>query len=279
MSRMNLTRWLALTLTLLLAPGSLRSEGARAKVDWTLDALFVDLEFEPAERDGGLAIERALNDAARLDPDLRGHRVRFDFIHYADLTPEILQRKGYELVVLSPQGTPWARYASEAPVPLARAKDLVRHLIMDRRTPLLGVCGGHQFLALVFGGKTDLIDPTYRGQKLREYPEDSRWELGDVELRARIPDPILAGVPTAEGLFLVSETHHEEVSEVKDPLVNLASSEMSPVQILRVKGRVAYGVQFHPERDTEGDAGRKLLTNFLRMVIEGRRGPPRSRRG
>lgn len=254
---------IVVAVALWVGAGTALAAGKPAPGGEVLRALFVDLEFEPAPEECGRAIEQAMNEAGA------GVRVRFDSVHYADLTVPMLASGRYRFLVLSPQGTPWSRYERERAGPLARAKGLVKQAIAHD-VPVLGICGGHQFLALAYGGKTDMLDRRFRGQALMEYPADALGEFGDVEVTPVAEDPFFEGAVGADGRFLATELHREEVTEITEPLLHLARSRTVRNQVMRVRGKVAYGVQFHPERAPPEGAGSKLLANFLRMAVRAR---------
>lgn len=74
-----------------------------------------------------------------------------------------------------------------------------------------------------------------------------------------------------EGLgktIIVHENHYECAKTVPENMEVLASTEMCPVQAVRVKGKDVFGVQFHPERfEPEYADGKRILKNFLDLVL------------
>ncbi len=110
--------------------------------------------------------------------------------------------------------------------------------------PTLGICLGHQALALRHGGTVHL------GPERRQ-PEP-------VSLTGR--HPLLAGL-TGEVLF--AEDHCEGVS-LPTGFRLLGSSEHYEVEIMASRECPLYGVQFHPE--ISGAPGERLLDNFVGIV-------------
>ena len=115
--------------------------------------------------------------------------------------------------------------------------------------PVLGICAGHQFMALHFGGKAA---PS-------KFPE-----FGKAQIIVTEKDELFAGLP---GTFEVWESHNDEVAVVPSGFVNLALSEYCACQAMRSKDRPLFGVQFHPEvEDTQH--GSAIFQNFLKVCEE-----------
>lgn len=114
---------------------------------------------------------------------------------------------------------------------------------VEARKPLLGICVGHQYLALHFGGEAGPA----------EIPE-----FGGVEIEVLDAGGIFRGIPTE---FRVWESHNDEVKDPGDLLVT-ARSDTCQVQAIRHPKLPIFGVQFHPEVH-EGEFGADLFCNFL----------------
>lgn len=110
-------------------------------------------------------------------------------------------------------------------------------------TAVLGICYGHQLLAHALGGE---VGRNPRGR-----------EIGTVVVRSLDPaqrDPLFGAWSEAEPAHV---THLESVLALPAGAVRLAESDLDPVQAFSV-GERAWGVQFHPEFDT--DVVRAYLT-------------------
>jgi anthranilate synthase/aminodeoxychorismate synthase-like glutamine amidotransferase len=110
-------------------------------------------------------------------------------------------------------------------------------------TPVLGVCLGHQALAVAFGGRVVRGEPVHG--KTAEVAHDGRT--------------IFAGLETP----LVVGRYHSLVVDPELPEA-LARSAHSDGTVMAVRHRElpAEGVQFHPESVLTGE-GKELLRNFL----------------
>lgn len=242
-----------------------------------LTGLLIDLELNDSNPDRYKDLREALTCRLPEDvPELKNTAVRLDYVHFMAATSDLLTSREIDFVVLSPQSTPWHRYRGDAASRVDSLKADLRDLIMKHKKPVLGVCGGHQFLALAFGGTVDFIDPRFQGKYPERYPLDALSERGMVRLETLSDDPILRGVASFPGSFYVMESHYEEVKSVPRPFVNLARSDRSEAQLIGIPGLTVYGTAFHPERGWSGSAGtspvlqsgRTLLANFLTMVME-----------
>jgi GMP synthase-like glutamine amidotransferase len=107
----------------------------------------------------------------------------------------------------------------------------VREWTFQRNRPYMGVCLGLQILALALGGEVGLARAAEVG-------------FGKVELNALgLTHPMMRGISPS---FKVMQWHHAEVTKVPAGAEVLASSAVSPVQIMSV-GRDILGTQFHGE--------------------------------
>ncbi len=112
--------------------------------------------------------------------------------------------------------------------------------------PILGICAGHQFMAKHLGG---------------DAAPAAVPEFGKALLTVREPDVLFEGLPTS---FEVWESHNDEVNQLPDGFVSLASSPNCAVQAMRHTKRPLFGLQFHPEVENT-QFGYDIFRNFLRL--------------
>jgi anthranilate synthase/aminodeoxychorismate synthase-like glutamine amidotransferase len=120
--------------------------------------------------------------------------------------------------------------------------EAIRRLAEDR-TPVLGVCLGHQALAQAFGGKVVRGEPVHG--KTAEVEHDGRTIFTGLE------NPLVAG------------RYHSLVVDPDLPDCLEASARYGEVLMgIRHRELPAEGVQFHPE-SVLTESGKKMLANFL----------------
>jgi anthranilate synthase/aminodeoxychorismate synthase-like glutamine amidotransferase len=113
----------------------------------------------------------------------------------------------------------------------------------EARTPVLGVCLGHQSMVEAFGGKVVRGDPIHG--KDAEVNHDGR------SIYEGLSNPLVAG------------RYHSLVADPELPeQLELTSTYGDVVMGVRHRELPAAGVQFHPE-SVLTPQGKKLLANFL----------------
>lgn len=107
----------------------------------------------------------------------------------------------------------------------------IREWTLHRNRPYMGVCLGLQLLTCALGGEVGLA-------------REAEVGFGKVELNALgIAHPLTRGLPSS---FKIMQWHHAEVTKVPSGAEVLASSEVSPVQVMSI-GREILATQFHGE--------------------------------
>ena len=127
--------------------------------------------------------------------------------------------------------------------------ELIRHF--SNTIPILGVCLGHQAIAVAFGGDVVAAGDIVHGKSSLVYHNRT-------SLYQNIPLPFAAGRYHS---LLVDRTRLPNIlsidAENSDGLIMGISHQCNPT----------FGVQFHPESILTPD-GRNLLTNFLSLCME-----------
>ena len=116
------------------------------------------------------------------------------------------------------------------------------------KVPILGVCLGHQSIAVAFGGKTSKANKIMHG-KISEVKHDGK------NLFRGLPDPFVA--TRYHSLIIRDE-------DLPDCLEVTARTTEDEIMGIRHRDFFVEGVQFHPESILT-KSGKNLLKNFLEM--------------
>jgi len=140
---------------------------------------------------------------------------------------------------------------SGSPKLISKEEYLSRYVEFLRRVelPVLGICYGHQLLAIASGARV---------------VNGPRFIEGYDTVQILEPEPLFHGLPEE---IVVMESHREHV--VQDDLVRsgfrlLANSSTSEVEAMRHVKKPLFGLQFHLERS--GEIGRQVMKNFFKFV-------------
>jgi anthranilate synthase/aminodeoxychorismate synthase-like glutamine amidotransferase len=115
-------------------------------------------------------------------------------------------------------------------------------------TPLLGVCLGHQAIAVAFGGLVVQCDPVHGMSSLISHNGD--------ELFDACPSPMRVG--RYHSLAIDESTLPKELKVT-------ARDERGLIMAVQHRNRPIYGVQFHPE-SVLTELGQQLVCNFVRLA-------------
>ncbi len=212
-----------------------------------LEILVVNINISADDLAGCTQIAQVLREVGAAGGPLEVH-----VAHYTEAIGRARGRRNSALV-LGPNGTPFPAYPSDFDTFLAWVRRL--------RRPVLGICGGHQALALAHGAPVGPVadvraaSASYDGMPKLRGTYTIRW-LGD-------PDPLLAGVPEECDVVV---SHVDEVKDIPSGFRLLAIGDPCHVQAIRADRRPMYGVQFHPEKACHDPAGRTLLSNFVALA-------------
>ena len=152
------------------------------------------------------------------------------------LSAEEAVRSGSDGILISPgPGAP-----ADAGISVALAAACI-----DRELPLLGVCLGHQAIALACGSTVE-----------RSYPVH-----GKPAQVSHDGSGLFAGLPSP---FAATRYHSLSVPDPTPPLIANAWSEDGTVMAMRHASAPVHGVQFHPE-SVASEQGKPFLKAFLEI--------------
>jgi anthranilate synthase/aminodeoxychorismate synthase-like glutamine amidotransferase len=157
-----------------------------------------------------------------------------DVVRNDEATADDLLGRGHERLIVSPGPC--------TPAEAGISSEAIRRFA-ERGTPVLGVCLGHQALAVAFGGRVVRGEPVHG--KTAAVEHDGRTIFEGLE------SPLVAGRYHS----LVVDRNLPEELEV-------SARSGQTVMGLRHRELPAEGVQFHPE-SVLTDSGKALLKNFL----------------
>jgi len=164
---------------------------------------------------------------------VREHNV-YSKIFQADITTRQLRQLPLKGLILS--GGPASVYEENSPK--------CDEKIFGLGVPILGICYGMQLGCKILGGQ---IIPAQK----REYGRTALSIVDKSDLFAHLPDSIT-----------VWASHGDQVSELGDDFVRLATTETCPYAAVRYREKNFFGVQFHPEV-AHTPQGPAILKNFL----------------
>jgi len=116
------------------------------------------------------------------------------------------------------------------------------------KTPLLGVCLGHQCIGAAYGGRIVKMDRVWHGKT-------SEIHHNGGNVFKNIPNPFVA--TRYHSLIL-------EKATCPDALLVTAWTDDGTIMGIRHKTHPVYGVQFHPESILTKE-GKKILRNFINL--------------
>lgn len=117
------------------------------------------------------------------------------------------------------------------------------------KTPILGVCLGHQAICEVFGGTVIYASTLMHGKQSTVHIANG--------------SPIFRGLPP----IIAAGRYHSlsaERSTLPDELLIIAEDDEGEVMAVKHRSYNVYGVQFHPESILT-EAGHQMIENFLKI--------------
>jgi len=193
-------------------------------------------------------------------------------VRYTHLSPKLLHQLDVKAVVVGGQYTALPHYSDAE---LAG----VRTVLHQAERPTIGLCGGLQLIAQMYGGTfgpmnvsafeasdpfTETPLPPDMMPPAEAKKQNVKQEQGFMPVRVIQQHPLLDGLGSAPIFF---QLHSWEVKTLPDAFQRLAESDRCKVQIIAHKTAPLFGVQFHPERyDQDHPNGRTILENFFKIA-------------
>jgi GMP synthase (glutamine-hydrolysing) len=169
--------------------------------------------------------------------------------HFKDVSLRRVREVAPSHIILSGQSHPWTEYTEES---LSGVFEVIR----EASQPVLGICGGHQQIALAYGSNVGLMKRLTPGEGY----EGALRERGFFDVET-ISEGIFEGLPRN---VTVWHSHCDEVKELPADFELTASNETCRIQAMQHTSRPLFSVQFHPELfDAEHPQGKRIIENFL----------------
>uniref|UniRef100_UPI0025C74171 GMP synthase [glutamine-hydrolyzing] subunit A n=1 Tax=Methanocaldococcus jannaschii (strain ATCC 43067 / DSM 2661 / JAL-1 / JCM 10045 / NBRC 100440) TaxID=243232 RepID=UPI0025C74171 len=128
---------------------------------------------------------------------------------------------------------------------IEKAKNCI-DIALNAKLPILGICLGHQLIALAYGGEVGRA-------------EAEEYALTKVYVDKE--NVLFKNVPRE---FNAWASHKDEVKKVPEGFEILAHSDICQVEAMLHKTKPIYGVQFHPEV-AHTEYGNEILKNFCKV--------------
>lgn len=217
---------------------------------------FVDIQHEKITRDpqqGPPHIrelhERAANIGAAVGMPCQA-------VHYLDFSLDWLRANDVRAFFISGNTPDWVEYNWENFRPLQEA---VTNVVV----PVLGFCGGHQFIGITYGMECGPLGPLEPGEQdlMPEYHPGMRKEKGYLPLKIVAQDhPLFKGFPPGP---VIMESHYWEIKDLSPDFELLASTDWCRIQVMRHRHLPIFSIQGHPEAYTsEYPDGKQFIRNF-----------------
>lgn len=127
-------------------------------------------------------------------------------------------------------------------------------IIRNTHIPILGICAGHQFLAMAYG---------YSRARSMGWSDisaiQSKKKITHINIVKN--DPIFTEM---KNNFTAPEVHSWSVVDPAEEFEVIAKS--SYIQVQKSTKRLIYGIQFHAEINVEYNQAKTLISNFIKLI-------------
>jgi len=163
-------------------------------------------------------------------------------IHFLEVTIDKIDSYAPAAVILSGYKQPLSTYDFD------EMENLFLFL-RETELPVLGICGGHQFIGKAYGSEIVPLGIV---------------EKGFVEVKLTEKDPIFNGLSSQITVYF---WHELQVDPLPTDFVLLGTGDVCRVQMMKHKTKPIYGVQFHPEYSSwRHQDGVIIFRNFFKIA-------------
>ncbi len=167
---------------------------------------------------------------------------KFTIVKFNEISPEVVDNN-YDLIILT-GGKPVRLGLHEKEK--QRLNEVQHEIIRNSKTPIIGICYGFRMINEAFDSKIEYEDRIIKGVK-----------------SIKLIGNFWKGIK--ETNIMCHEEHHFTCKRLSSDLVPLATSSRG-IEIVKHKKKNIFGLQFHPEIDTEtlyGDDVFKYIVNSI----------------
>jgi GMP synthase (glutamine-hydrolysing) len=236
----------------------LRDEGDISEVAVREWGKSVKTQLNQERKIAGMALDNIQNNIARLV-----RRPQICITHYSELA-EAERDTRPDAIVLSGTLRDFDYYN---PRHLEKFGEFIR----STRTPVLGICGGHQLVGMSFGARIITLDHMEQHERREGRPFEYQYRFIRI---TDLDDPIFKGIQDVEtgvwqdytteaSILRVWQNHGLQLDRVPEGFKLLATAYLCRNQMMvkRTEGQLIYTVQFHLEKSFE-DYDRRRATRW-----------------
>ncbi|MGL4759594.1 MAG: glutamine amidotransferase-related protein [Patescibacteria group bacterium] len=174
---------------------------------------------------------------------LLGNQNEFEVLKFNEVTLDILE-KNYDLIILS-GGKPARLGLHEKEK--NRLNELQQEIILKTNIPLIGICYGFRMIAEAYDSKLVYEEAIIKGIKQVKLISNF-WK-----------DKVDTNIPC-------HEEHHYTCKRLSPELIPLATSSRG-IEIIKHKKKKIFGLQFHPEVNTDNQYGDEIFRYILNKIM------------
>lgn len=139
---------------------------------------------------------------------------------------------------------------------------LIQATIQQTKLPVLGICAGLQLINIGLGGSLIQDIPTEKPDSSVVHTSENGWSEGFSKHEVRIEPETFLSTLYSETQVNVPTSHHQAIKALGRGLKPSAFAHDGIIEAIELEDRpFTIGVQWHPERDFEGNRG--LFESFV----------------